>query len=612
MSAREALIRQNIEKARAKPETPAPKETAGKQASGMFLGAFAGPRSFFGGNYEVYSRLESIDFRSGGGDGSLRGNTACIRLWKRGGQGLQSQDPVSASTVSVAFDLNDALAKEVALLGFDPNFKTSGLKYDTGFEFSDFNLPSEQTRWAFQTNLSSSITGRQTDLATKTPSTKDLAIQGQPLPFPRNIGAFNPGFPLFSQRPAPVFATPPGLLGPSSAYISSNPFGTVLSANPNGFVNILARAAFGTALGSAGFRPSFPSFITGLRYPPPLNVSRANAMPLRESVLPRGEIMWQFLFNPSEMELEAGPEFKNAETWAVSDKANSGQPLHWAYNKNAQLKFNSILLNGYIFGRKVEELEQGLIELFMARDGDGQAGPHVLEFIWGKRKFGPCVIKNINVKEKMWDEGQVVNAELSFTLEQIPEWTINDGAYVDVARPGRQPLREEVAPNLQAGAAGEAGAGETPADIPAAPPEDSTKGAGNENNQKSQKPNEPKKSLRDVQCQGLFDTTAQLADLQKRAIQLTAAQERQGIREIQFGELISHYQGINALKPPPVNGFPMTKNLKSVKDEWAKAKAGDFLLTKRRQWMINEIQRTQDRLGTFWNNSTVCPKTARK
>jgi hypothetical protein len=148
--------------------------------------------------------------------------------------------------------------------------------------------------------------------------------------------------------------------------------------------------------------------------------------------------MWQFLFNPSELELEAGPEFKTAETWGVSDKSNSGQPLHWSHNKNAQLKFNSVLLNGFVFGRKVEALEQGLLELFMARDGDGQDGPHVLEFVWGKRVFGPCVIKNVSVKEKQWDEGQVVNAELSFTLEQVPEWTINDG-FVDVARPGRQP-----------------------------------------------------------------------------------------------------------------------------------------------------------------------------
>jgi hypothetical protein len=98
-----------------------------------------------------------------------------------------------------------------------------------------------------------------------------------------------------------------------------------------------------------------------------------------------------------------------------------------------------VLLNGYVFGRKVEELEQGIFELFMARDGEGQAGPPILEFVWGKRVFGPCVIKDISIKEKMWDEGMVVNAELSFTLEQIPEWTINDG-YVDVARPGRIPM----------------------------------------------------------------------------------------------------------------------------------------------------------------------------
>jgi hypothetical protein len=120
----------------------------------------------------------------------------------------------------------------------------------------------------------------------------------------------------------------------------------------------------------------------------------------------------------------------------VSDKGNSGQPLHWSHNTNAQLKFNSVLLNGYVFGRKVEALEQGLVELFMARDGQGQHGPYILEFVWGKRVFGPCVIKNVNIKEKMWDEGEVVNAELSFTLEQVPEWTINDG-FVDVARPGR-------------------------------------------------------------------------------------------------------------------------------------------------------------------------------
>jgi hypothetical protein len=97
-----------------------------------------------------------------------------------------------------------------------------------------------------------------------------------------------------------------------------------------------------------------------------------------------------------------------------------------------------VLLHGYTFGRRVDSLEKGLQELFLARDGEnGADGPPVLEFVWGQRVFGPCVIQNIQVREKAWDKGLLVNAEVSFDLEQVPEWTIND-EFVDVLRPGRQ------------------------------------------------------------------------------------------------------------------------------------------------------------------------------
>jgi hypothetical protein len=216
--------------------------------------------------------------------------------------------------------------------------------------------------------------------------------------------------------PAPTSTT---TTGPKAT-----PVGTVKSANPSGFGFAVSRA--GRAV--AGVSPEKIAYSGAA-----MNGGGgggAGAGNASESA------MWQFLFNPAELELDVGPEFKSSETWGVSDKGNSGQPLHWSHNTNAQLKFNSVLLNGYVFGRKVEALEQGLVELFMARDGQGQHGPYILEFVWGKRVFGPCVIKNVNIKEKMWDEGEVVNAELSFTLEQVPEWTINDG-FVDVARPGR-------------------------------------------------------------------------------------------------------------------------------------------------------------------------------
>jgi hypothetical protein len=69
------------------------------------------------------------------------------------------------------------------------------------------------------------------------------------------------------------------------------------------------------------------------------------------------------------------------------------------------------------------------------------------------------------VKEKQWDEGEVVNAELSFTLEQVPEWTINDG-FVDVARPGRQPTvaAPDAPATTPAASAGTGSPGSTPSE----------------------------------------------------------------------------------------------------------------------------------------------------
>ena len=149
--------------------------------------------------------------------------------------------------------------------------------------------------------------------------------------------------------------------------------------------------------------------------------------------------VWTFMFNPEELELSSGPDYNRAETWGVSDPANEGQALSWRANKNRKLSFGKILLHGYSLGKRVDSLEKGLQDLFMARDGEnGADGPPVLEFVWGRRVFGPCVIQDIKVREKAWDAGYLVNAEVSFTLEQVPEWTINDG-FVDVLRPGRQP-----------------------------------------------------------------------------------------------------------------------------------------------------------------------------
>lgn len=441
MPGRDELLQQNIARAQSRAASPQPQETVGRGP----IGGVGGPRSFLGGNYDVYSALESIEFQGALGDASMRGNIAYIRVWKRGGTAAQTnsgavtQDPGNGDALTV---LGDAVEQEYgpereglpddAVVIYDTDtlsytVESGGLTRD-----EDGNIISgfAQTTFLPQPNPQ-----RQQALGTQTPTTSGV------------------------QSPSTQIVTPvaPGEGTAPSAGLQRG-IGQVRSANPNGFTNALLN--FGLSFIGGGFGR--------VSYSGQANAPRGGAVAVPTS----GDMMWQFLFNPSELQLEAGPEFKGAEVWGVSDKANSGQPLHWSHNKNASLKFNSVLLNGFVFGRKVEALEQGLLELFMSREGEGQHGPHVLEFVWGKRSFGPCVIKNIDIKEKMWDEGEVVNAELSFTLEQVPEWTINDGAYVDVARPGRRPLANDPTQSNAAAAA------------PATAPPAAAPGGGNSPDQK--------------------------------------------------------------------------------------------------------------------------------
>lgn len=419
---RDDLIAANAARVNAAVNSPS-KQTGNVAGASSSAGAqsYSAPRSRMGGNLDVVSALDSIVFQGKEGDASMRGNVAYIRRWKRGNTAQQAgpggvaggnENLQNVASYAGVFGPQSTLNQNIKSV-FSPESQkalqdlpewATNVDFASTYIDENIKLGGDTFKNSFQAFTPGDYT-RLKALEAFTPTTSFLRSNGQA----------NSSAPVPGQAEARTTA--------ESATVSTTETpatGNLKSANPNGFVN---------AFNNIG------RSVLGLPPAPPTYAGDVNSLG-KAAPLPEG--MWQFLFNPSELELEAGPEFKTAETWGVSDKANSGQPLHWSHNKNATLKFNSVLLNGFVFGRKVEALEQGLLELFMARDGDGQDGPHVLEFVWGKRVFGPCVIKNVSVKEKQWDEGEVVNAELSFTLEQVPEWTINDG-FVDVARPGRQP-----------------------------------------------------------------------------------------------------------------------------------------------------------------------------
>jgi hypothetical protein len=345
------------------------------------------PITKFGASIDVSAKLESIVFLRGS-TGGMQNRIAYIRYWSRKGteQKTQTSSIQASSPVSSAPNKANEAVSSLQVFSFD----TSRLQIELGQTAS-----TSVVREVFP--LPESFDQRQI----QPPAT-------QPVPIPQSE-RFNapsavpsPGVRTPAQTPNPPEQPKPitpAYLDPSILNPLPTDSGKVFNANPG------TPSAVTPAIGGAS-----------------------------------PQSVWQFLFNPEELQLDSGPDYNRAETWGVSDPANSGQPLSWKSNKNRKLIFGKVLLTGYVIGKRVDSLERGLQQLFMARDGEnGNDGPPVLEFVWGQRVFGPCVIQNIRVRERAWDAGALVNAEVSFELEQVPEWTINDG-FVDIARPGRMPL----------------------------------------------------------------------------------------------------------------------------------------------------------------------------
>ena len=392
-------------------------------------------RNLFGANLDVAlnAALDKINFEPGG-DGSLTNSIAYIRPWSRGGATSPMQ--VGQST--------DGSARNNALGGLLSNL------WDTASSIID--LPTE-VQFAgdlvsdvFSGNVPQYVPKWNEDNSVWDPA--NLINAGINLAFDDKKGNLNTNY--YNNY------NPDGTLISSLAQTNQNNLKPTTPINWSQAGLLAAEVASGTFLRDtqAGqFVDTALDFIPDLFNVKPGPVFSGNLRGLNvvadnwERLFGLGpkipyegklrgftppaylsEGVWQFMFNPSQLNLSLGPNFKEAETWGVTDEPNAGKPLHFTSYKNPELKFSKVLLNGYVFGRQVEALEQGLIELFMKTPpGESKHGPQVLEFVWGKKSFGPCVMKDVRITEKMWDQGLLVNAEVDFTLVRVPEWTINDG-----------------------------------------------------------------------------------------------------------------------------------------------------------------------------------------
>lgn len=433
--ARSDLVQANIDRARAT-SAPVKSPTAGTMADaakakeddkGAKEETKKGPRvsdhrSILGANLAILQTLASIEFAPGN-DGGMYKTTAYIELWSRGGDKKTQQEVQADGGVETPITYADLGILDEARDDEEEDF------------FDASTVPSTAAPERVEKLFGDSSTVPSTAATDANKAKQEALKEGTPTTAPTgDTPNTTTGTPVDPKaKPAPT----KGVAGP------------IKPANPGGGIGGFFRKALGGG-GKIGYGGNLTQTVNG-------------SGRIGDFCTEKPQGVWQFLFNPEEIDWEGGPEYDEAQTWGVMGKTNSGKPLFWKNMKNERLTFSKVLLNGYVFGKQVGSLEEGLKDLFYREEGDNPAGPPVLNLIWGERTFGPCVIQDVRVKEKNWDNGILVNAEVSFSLVKIPEWIVNDG-YVDVARPSAQPVNGDVfaAPGKADAPADPGGGGDTP------------------------------------------------------------------------------------------------------------------------------------------------------
>lgn len=126
-------------------------------------------------------------------------------------------------------------------------------------------------------------------------------------------------------------------------------------------------------------------------------------------------ITWNFLINPSQL------NYSRKANYTPSGTLNSNAPVMQFFSTDALvLKIDDVLLESWHDGRSLQPLLDGLNKLLEAKIDQGKFAPPVLSFVWGSKRFGPCVLLDISYNETAWLSGDPASVILNLTLQQLP------------------------------------------------------------------------------------------------------------------------------------------------------------------------------------------------
>lgn len=130
----------------------------------------------------------------------------------------------------------------------------------------------------------------------------------------------------------------------------------------------------------------------------------------------QGQYLWAFLTNPQTLEFERSAKYSEAQT--LSSKKSDWQ---YSYTTGRSLTINDIILDSWCKGKTIQPLLDGVEALLECDVSKKQYSKRILSFVFGSRRFSPCVLTNVKWTETGWLGGAAARATMSLTLQEVPE-----------------------------------------------------------------------------------------------------------------------------------------------------------------------------------------------
>jgi hypothetical protein len=145
-------------------------------------------------------------------------------------------------------------------------------------------------------------------------------------------------------------------------------------------------------------------------------VGHVEAYLLEYGVEEEADRLWTFWLNPSTLRFSGDTKYSPANQFAARE-----EDFQFGYSTGLTLSIPDLLFEGYWIRKSIRPILEAIDELRKANIKQNKFAPPILSFVWGGRKFSPCVLTSVQWDETAWLTGEPARATMSLSFQQIPE-----------------------------------------------------------------------------------------------------------------------------------------------------------------------------------------------